>query len=273
MNKTIPKRIIQTGKSHHLTLTERAVVTNIRHLHPDFEYLYFDDDQVRAFVRDEYPQYMVTFDGFPKTIQRIDFFRYLAVHRLGGFYFDLDVLLARSVHDLLDQSCVFPFEELSIQPFLRERYGIDWEIGNYAFGAAPGHPFIGALIDNCIKAQSYPGWVAPMLQSIPRWARTNFEVLDTTGPGLVTRTWAEHRLNDADAVHLLFPDDVCDIRTWHQFGPYGVHLQAGGWRPKGGFWRRKFSLWWEQYARQQALLRGQRLGKRRQTPPVVEQAA
>ncbi len=272
MNHGIPKRIIQTGKSHHLDLLEQAIVSQIRHLHPDFEYLYFDDDQLRLFVSEEYPQYLSTFEGFAKTIQRIDFFRYLAVHRLGGFYFDLDVLLARSVHDLLPQQCVFPFEELTIQPFLRERFDMDWEIGNYAFGAVPGHPFLEALIQNCVKAQAQPNWVTPMLQRIPSWARSNFEVLDTTGPGLVSRTWAEGP-EAAQSVHVLFPEDVCDPHTWHQFGSYGVHLQAGGWRPQRAYWRSRLARWWEQRARQQALRWGRSLGRRRSVPAAVRSTA
>lgn len=262
MTTQIPKRIIQTGKTHDLKLVERAVVANIRHLHPDFEYLYFDDDQVRQFVRDEFPQHLNTFESFSRTIQRIDFFRYLAVYRLGGFYLDLDVLLARSLHELLPHRAVFAFEELTIQPFLRNQLGMDWEIGNYAFGAVPSHPFFEVLIRNCIKAQSQPDWVWPMLRSIPRWARSSFEVLDTTGPGLVTRTWAEQP-QEAAQVSLLFPEDVCNPDTWHHFGHFGIHLQSGGWRPRQSYWRSKLALWWEQRARQRALTLGKLLGKRR----------
>jgi len=272
MNSSIPKRIIQTGKSHHLQLVERAVVSNIRHLHPDFEYLYFDDDQVHQFVREEFPQHVGTFEGFPKVIQRIDFFRYLAIYRMGGFYLDLDVLLARSLHDLLTRQAVFPFEELTIQPFLRERFGMDWEIGNYAFGAVPSHPFFAALITNCVKAQAQPEWVWPMLQRIPSWSRSNFEVLDSTGPGLVSRTWAENP-QAAAQVSLLFPEDVCDPRTWHQFGDYGVHLQSGGWRPRRSFWRSKLALLWEQQARRRALIMGQRLGKQRGVATALRSAS
>ena len=96
------------------------------------------------------------FIRFAVPIQRYDFFRYLAIYHLGGFYFDMDVFLASGLSDLLDFGCVFPFEELTINMFLREQYGMDWEIGNYAFGAAAGHPFIHAIIKNCVKAQRDP---------------------------------------------------------------------------------------------------------------------
>ncbi len=106
-------------------------------------------------------------------------FRYLAVYRFGGFYFDTDVLLASSLEDLLGLDCVFPFEELTLHSFLRDAYGMDWEIGNYAFGAAARHPFLDAIIKNCVRAQQHPEWAEAMMKSIPRVFRGDFFVSDT----------------------------------------------------------------------------------------------
>src|SRR5580765_2482462 len=106
MNSIIPKRIIQTNKSLDLPLLERAAVANIKLLNPDFEYLFFDDRQVEEFIDKEFPEYRSVFDSFPIPIQRYDFFRYLAVYRFGGFYLDMDVLLASNLSELLDFGCV-----------------------------------------------------------------------------------------------------------------------------------------------------------------------
>src|SRR6516162_9910021 len=127
MKEKIPRRIIQTDKSADLPLLDKAATTNLRLLNPDFEYLFFDDAQVEEFIDAEFPHYRPVFDSFPLRIQRYDFFRYLAVYRFGGFYFDTDVFLASSLEDLLEFSCVFPFEHLSIHRFLGEEYGMDWE--------------------------------------------------------------------------------------------------------------------------------------------------
>src|SRR6185437_10420746 len=112
--------------------------------------------------------------------------------RLGGFYFDTDVLLATGLSELLVHGCVFPFEELTLSRHLRRQYQMDWEIGNYGFGATAGHPFVNAIIQNCVRAQHDPNWVKPMMQGIPRPFRSEFQVLNTTGPGLVSRTLAEN---------------------------------------------------------------------------------
>ena len=127
-----------------------------------------------------------------ERLGKYDFFRYLAIYHHGGFYFDLDIFLTRGVGDLCAHGCVLPFEELSMHSFLHESFGMDWEVGNYAFGAAPGHPFMAAVIENCVRAQREPGWPSAMWQSVPRLLREDFYVLDTTGPGLVSRTLAEY---------------------------------------------------------------------------------
>jgi hypothetical protein len=265
---TIPRRTIQTARTLDLPPLALAVRTNLRLLHPDWEHLLFDDAGVREFVSAEFPEYGAVFDGFVHPIQRFDFFRYLAVFRLGGFYFDLDVILSRALTPLLDLGCVFPFEELTLSGYLRRQGGIDWEVGNYGFGAVEGSPFLDAVIDNCIRAQRDPGWARPMMEGIPRMCRGDFEVLNTTGPGLVTRTLAE----DPEArseVSILFPDDVCDAAGWHQFGSYGVHLMEGSWRGKGGAIRRRLACWLEARRRAQFMRGSRALGPRREFDPCT----
>ena len=240
----IPKRIIQTGRHAHQPLRNRAVIANLRLLNPDYDYLFFDDQQVQAFIDREFRQYRGVFDSFPFPIQRYDFFRYLVVYRLGGFYFDLDFLLASGLSELRDSGCVFPFEGPTLSHYLCTHHNMDWEIGNYAFGASAGHPFLEAIIENCVKAQKDPAWVKTMLRGCPPFLRNEYRSLNTTGPGLITRTLAEN-VELGKSVTVLFPEDLSDMRTWNCFGPYGVHLGEGSWRTKGIFLRRKLAYLWE----------------------------
>src|SRR5437762_9491229 len=106
MHEQIPRRIIQTAKSCDLPLLQRAAQTSLRLLNPDFEYQFFDDAAVRTFIDEKVPQYRLAFDSFRIPIQRIDFFRYLAIWELGGFYFDTDVLFASALQPLLNQQCI-----------------------------------------------------------------------------------------------------------------------------------------------------------------------
>jgi len=259
VERHIPKRIIQTGRNRDLPLLHRAAVTNIRLLNPDFEYRFFDDDDVVRFFDTEFPEYRRVFDSFRFPIQRFDFFRYLAVYRHGGFYLDLDVLLAADMSSLADHGCVFPFEDLNINGFLRRRYLMDWTIGNYAFGARPGHPFLWEVIQNCVRAQECPEWVQPVLRGIPRLFRDDFFVLSTTGPLLLSRTLAENP-DLAEDVTVLFPDDVRCPGTWHKFGPIGVHLMEGSWRKTERGGRRRLRLLWEWWMVRKFMKESERLG-------------
>jgi hypothetical protein len=222
----------------------------------------FDTERMEAFLKDEPESHQRAMRSFRFPIQRYDFFRYLAVYRLGGIYMDLDVILARSLEPLLDWPCVFPFEELTLSSYLRCAYGLDWELGNYAFGAEAGHPFIGAIIENCIRCLEDPAWADAMMQGIPRVFRRDFFVVNTTGPGLVSRTFAEcPELRRRVAV--LFPEDVRVEKASHRFGDYGVHLMNASWRKRGGFVYTRLARFWE-FRRQRRLFRASaKLGPKR----------
>lgn len=259
----IPRRIIQTGKVAPESLRIRAMVTNIRLLHPDYDYLFFDDQAVEQFIDQEFPQYRVVFDSFRYRIQRYDFFRYLAIYRYGGFYCDLDIMLVSSLSRLLEYGCVFPFEGLSFSHFLRTKHNMDWEVGNYAFGSAAGHPFIRAIIENCVRAQRDPSWVSPMMRQLPMLSKSEFYILYTTGPGLVSRTLAENP-ELAKSVMVLFPDDVCDMKKWNCFGDFGVHLMDASWRLNKGRLRKRLAGQLEVWKLRGLVKQSATLGKTRQ---------
>jgi hypothetical protein len=222
------------------------MISNLQLLNPDFQYRFFDNQQVVSFIDKEFPQYRSVFDSFRFSIQRYDFFRYLAIYRLGGFYFDLDVMLASSLNSLLDSGCVFPFEGITLSHYLRETHQMDWEIGNFAFGATPEHPFLARVIENCVTAQKDPNWVKPMIRRFPPFLTDEYLVLNTTGPGLLSRSLAENR-DLAKSITVLFPDDLYDENAWNQFGEFGIHLMEGSWRLKNRFLLRRLTQYWERW--------------------------
>jgi mannosyltransferase OCH1-like enzyme len=260
----IPKRIIQCGKApaDQQPLACQASAVNARLLNPDYEYCFFDDAAIADFVKREFPEYLDAFARFPFPIQRVDFFRYLAVYRLGGFYLDLDVFLTKGLSPLTDHACVFPFEELTLSRHLRGCYDFDWEVGNYAFGAVPEHPFLKAVIGNCIRSLEQPAWALEMYRNIPAPFRGQFVVTNTTGPGLVTRTLAENR-DLQGSVTVLFPHDVCEPRNWHHFGNFGAHLMAASWRHADGVVRRRLARMWESRTRRRFMTDSRARGARR----------
>jgi inositol phosphorylceramide mannosyltransferase catalytic subunit len=239
VNTGIPFRIIQTGRDRNLPTLAQAAAKNLQLLNPGFEYLFFDDQEVVEFVSKNFPEHLRTFHSFPLRIQRYDFFRYLAIYKLGGFYFDLDVLLAKGLSELTSYGCVFPFERLTWADHFRLTENIDWEIGNYAFGAAPGHPFLRLIIDSCVRSQEDATWQRTVTKSLPLFLKSELEAIYTTGPGIATRALIEYR-DGSFPVKVLFPADVCEKSSWNMFGSYGVHFGEGSWRRKHGPIRRRF---------------------------------
>jgi hypothetical protein len=274
MQELIPRRIIQfwIGKQRTQSLRHRAVMSNMRLLNPDYEYSFFEGTKVDEFISKEFPQYRKVFDSFQYPIQRYDFFRYLAVYRYGGFYFDMDVLLATGLSPLLEHGFVFPFEALTLSHFMRNNLGMDWQIGNYAFGAAPKQAFLEAIIENCVKAQKDPGWVKPLLRGCPPLLYDEFFVINSTGPGLVSRTFAENK-DLASMGTILFPDDVCDVNNWNCFGDYGAHLMDSSWRLKRSYVRRKFTDFYWRWLQYRSVKQSMKLGKLRQRPSQSDNLA
>jgi hypothetical protein len=146
--------------------------------------------------------------------------------------------------------------------YLRAQHGMDWEVGNYAFGAVPSHPFLKAIIDNCLRAQKDRDWVATMGRSVPRMFLDEYHVLYTTGPLLVSRTLAEFP-NGEKHVTVLFPEDVCDARYWNQFGDYGVHLRGGTWRKRKSLLSRRLQGYWELFMLKKLAKESRKVGTRR----------
>ena len=110
--------------------------------------MFFDDNDIEDFMNTKFPQFRTLYDSFKYTIQRIDFFRILAVYEFGGFYFDIDVEITKSLDDLLNHNLIFPVEynEEYVINFLKKGrlqellkkvkiQSISDQLGQYAFAS------------------------------------------------------------------------------------------------------------------------------------------
>jgi mannosyltransferase OCH1-like enzyme len=98
----IPKIIHQTGpdesKWHPIW---KECSESWKNTFPDFQYMYWTDDDLRNLVRDEYPDYLELYDNFSHHIMRIDFARFCILHSYGGIYADLDTYCYQNFYNLL----------------------------------------------------------------------------------------------------------------------------------------------------------------------------
>lgn len=173
-----------------------GIIEIARRLHPAWEIKVWQDPVSPAgFVLSKYWPFVNS------GAQWADLIRIECLLKYGGVYLDSDVRLHRALDDLVGH-CDF---------FIASENGN--ALTNAAFGAAPGHPALAALVDEL--AAHAPDWTLP----------PNL----TTGPALFTRILAE-RSDVTLLPRATFYPYRCDeppaaAHPWS----YGTHLWAASW--------------------------------------------
>lgn len=221
-DEKIPRLIIQTWKSHDIPSKYINSIRSIKRYNPHYKFMFFTDKDIDKFIKEEYPQYYSTYKRLPVIIQKIDFFRYIAVYHYGGFYFDLDMTGLYPLDNILKYECVFPVDTvLTPVKCASARFkkycdkGYDYILGQYAFGAKPKHPFIKALIDG-------------INDNIDKYIndfkinQTLHYVYASTGPDYVMNVYLNYK--NKNEIHVLeYPES-------QYFGKYAKHDHFGTWK-------------------------------------------
>ncbi len=232
----IPKRIICTHVSRSaINASLQRCIERMEALHPDWEVTFFSDGDCLDFVHRECAEYRELYEWYPRAVMKADFFRILVVWKLGGFYFDSDVWLTQRLDALCRSRAVFPWEWVMPQSDMAKRYPRHLrgqveppQVGNYAFGATRGHPFLAAILEEMVRRTG----------SFEAEACNDLNVLHATGPDVVTSVYYRdrERWEDVDVLPgdptLTGPQPPLSAdspRDWQRFGSYGSHLLAGGW--------------------------------------------
>ena len=96
--KFIPKKILQTYKDNNLP---SFVKENLQKLNPYWEYHFYDDEKVKDFLKEEYPDYVLKkFNSFDRGAHKADLFRLCWLYKNGGVYIDIDVEFFDSLDNL-----------------------------------------------------------------------------------------------------------------------------------------------------------------------------
>jgi hypothetical protein len=223
---TIEKNIIQTWKSNVIPKKYDSLINSMKKYNPNYNYIFFTDLDIEVFLKKEYYDYYITYLKLPKKIQRIDFFRYIAIYHYGGFYMDLDVLCLKSFDDLLTKECIFPVDEIILEGmckykrycyFCKEKFKI--LLGQYAFAAKSKNKFIKRLIDNIHN--NIDDITKKYIEYKKNNNLENF-VYITTGPDYVTKEYINY--TDKKNIHIL------QNGSRQHFGDYAKHNYFGTWK-------------------------------------------
>lgn len=138
----IPRIIHQTWKTNELPPHWAKVREHCRAMMPDYEYHLWTDESARAFIAEEYPWFLKTYDDYPYNIQRADAIRYFVLHHFGGVYMDLDIGCRRRLDSLLRFEAIVPRT-------------IPIGVSNDLMFSMKGHPYMTQLIESLAKFQHY----------------------------------------------------------------------------------------------------------------------
>lgn len=224
-NNNIEKIIIQTWKDKNIPEKYKKDIESLKKFNPSYKYIFFTDEEIEKFLKENYPRYYDVYMKLPVKIQKIDFFRYVAVYHFGGFYFDLDITCLKSLDDLLKYRCVFPIdqkitERMCSRPRMKEFCERDMRflLGQYAFGARKNSEFLRKLVDKI--SDNVDKYVEESKEYRDKGQMFKRYIYRTTGPDFVTKMY----MVDKGEVKILESDED------QFFGDYAVHNHFGTWK-------------------------------------------
>ena len=100
----IPKRIIQVYENNNLPMLYKISQEIIKEKCPTYEYILYNNRTRHEFINLYYPQYIDLYDSL-LDVNKNMLFVLLELHKNGGIYLDMDVILHKSFDELLDKKC------------------------------------------------------------------------------------------------------------------------------------------------------------------------
>ncbi len=184
--------------------------------------LLYNEDDIQQILNQHLREYTRVYNSFVYNVQKADFLRLALVYIYGGFYMDLDMLSLKPLDELRSCQLVLGEEKtvsIAEQQAMNLKYRI--RIANYMFGGIPQHPFLYKMMDEMAKRASIK-------------LNSQQDILDITGPGLMTDTYWNNFSAYQDITLLRNRDKQC-IQPYHNqischFGDYAAHLHEGTWR-------------------------------------------
>ena len=247
----VPRIIHQTWRSRTVA-PEKGDPESWKRLNPDWEYRFWTDEDLRAFMAEEFPHLIDLFDGYSLPVQRADLARYCILYRIGGLYADIDTRCLATVEPLAGDERVILCEEPGEHQHHGRVRGLDTLFFNGTMASPPGHPF----------------WESVLNHVVLMYPRRDADVLDTTGPCILTAAVSQWQDRDSLALnssHLFSGLTSLGGHTGDaRWGPYGhltcsEHLWQGSWIDNVRMpWLKRRRAQWKRF-RHEVLSRSKRL--------------
>lgn len=173
----IPQVIHQTYIDQK-SLSPRALacISSLKRRHKEFQYEFWSDERMYAFVHEYYPQYESKFLALPRKIMQIDIFRLMLLYIHGGVYCDIDYRFFKSMAPWIKNCDLF-------LPLAKKPFGL----GNALMASSPRHVFWKLVIDDFFSNQIVS------ISQMPNGVAGDEFVLHNTGPAFITRMYKKYK--------------------------------------------------------------------------------
>lgn len=158
----IPRILHQTFYDRKLPERLEQSVAELRAINPGWEYRFYDDDDIAAFIKEHYPplvwEYYERID--PRYgAARADLFRYLLLYKVGGVYLDIKSSATRPLDSVLQPDDRFILSKWHNKDGQFEHFGLVYDLRHLDGGeyqqwhviCAPGHPFLKAVLEQVFE--------------------------------------------------------------------------------------------------------------------------
>jgi mannosyltransferase OCH1-like enzyme len=220
----IPRRIVQTWKTCEVPHKWQRYVQTLRHLHPDWDYKLYTDEDNETFMRTHYPQYYAAWKALPFTINRIDMIRYLYLHHRGGFYVDMDIELYHPLEELRSKGKIVTSSLFGWSGYLECAF----------IGSVPGHPFWLDLVNTIVR---YSSDDAPWFHKQVLQMHKCPHVVSLTGPVMFGRVYRQYKNEYKRDFCILPTNSFYGWKASHWWQPqdkvYGKHHTESDWLFEG----------------------------------------
>jgi len=177
---TIPNRIQARLAYRQPLLRSCRVSWDV--LNPRMCHVIWTREHCVQLLRRYYSEYEVLFRNFPYEIQRCDMVRYCLLHRYGGVYADMDYKCCKPLSQVFAR---WKNHDLYLVQSPHAPGNVSYVSNSLMMARQRGHPFWKALLSEILLSSQQTS----LLSLLSR----HFEIMYTTGPGILTRVYHVYR--------------------------------------------------------------------------------
>lgn len=202
----IPKIIHQTYKSiEKLPEVWKNTPQSWINNHPEWEYVFWSDDDCRNYIQKHFPWFLEVFDGYEYPIQRADAIRYCILYMQGGLYADCDIESIKPLDDLF-------YEDSEIYLIKTPANDV---VTNCFMASKPKSEFWNIVLKEMVYRFKNPSIL---------WIGKHWKVMYTTGPMMLNYVFNKYKTQFTINFlprELLLPTccNICSEKPCHS--PYG----------------------------------------------------